>query len=248
MNGNNKRKEKRALAVVRVSSDEQARKGASLESQTKWVEKMGREMNLQVVKVIKEVVSGEVFPKKHFNEILEIVNKENITHLLVYALDRFARNLPYGTFLLQRLCEENSVILVTSTGVFDLNNRNHRWQVWFSLLMAEMEQGSRQERTFRGMVTKLQNGEWPLSPPFGYEKIDNQLRLMPEYKPVIHFIFDIFIQIKNYAETARIVNEKFGREMDFELTSNKIKKIVQEKPSELLTRKLLARHKLWQKE
>lgn len=219
----------RALAVIRVSSNEQARKGMSMESQEEWKKKIEVEMNIEVVEVIKEVISGEVFPVEYFDYILKVADEKKINCIIVYAIDRFARNYSYGSILLQKLHEKRNIKIITSLRTYDLNNREDRFWVGLLLVLAEREQGNRLERTFRGMVTKLKKGMWPLSPPFGYEKIDNQLRLLPEYKPVIHFIFDIFIQIKNYAETARIVNEKFGKEMDFELTSNKIKKIVQDR-------------------
>ena len=220
------KEEKKALCILRVSSDEQARKGASLESQEEWMKKIAQQMGLKVVKTFKVVVSGETFPKKYFDEIVNLVQKEQILYILVYAIDRFARNLPYGAYLLEKLREIGDIKLVTSTGVFDLNNHNHRTQIWLALLMAEMEQGSREERTMRGMITKLKKGEWPLSPPFGYETVDGRLRLIQEYKPVIIFIFDTFIKTKSYTQTARLTNEKYGKNMGFELTLNKVKKII----------------------
>ena len=222
-------KEKRALGVLRVSSDEQARRGASLESQEEWMRRTAIQMNLKIVKIIKDVVSGEVFPKKYFAEIINLVQKEHIQYILVYAIDRFARSLPHGAYLLEKLREIGNVQIVTSTSVFDLNNSNHRAQIWFALLMAEMEQGSREERTIRGMVTKLKRGEWPLPPPFGYEVVDGKLRLIPEYKPIIIFIFKTFLQTKNYSQTARLTNEKYGKQMNFELTAHKVKKIISNK-------------------
>lgn len=222
-------KERKAIAILRVSSDEQARKGASLESQEEWMSTVANQMNLKIVKILKDVVSGETFPRKYFNEIIDTVQKENIQYILVYALDRLARNLPYGAYLLEKLHEIGKVRIITSTGIFELSNRNHRAQVWFALLMGEMEQGSREERTMRGMITKLKHGEWPLTPPFGYEIVDGKLRLKGEYKSVIISIFDTFIKAKSYAQTARIVNEKYGRSMKFKLTANKIKKIIEDK-------------------
>ena len=222
-------KEKKAVGILRVSSDEQARKGASLESQEEWIRKTVQEMNLKIVKIIKDVVSGEIFPKKYFNEIVETVKKEKVQYLLVYSLDRLARNLPYGAFLLQKLYEIGKVKIVTSLGVFDLGNTVQRIQVEQFLVWAEMEQGSRSERTFRGMITRLEHGEWPLSPPFGYEVVDGKLRLVEEYKPIIIFIFETFIMVRSYAQTARMVNKKYGKSVGFELTASKVKKIIQDK-------------------
>ncbi len=229
MLGTKNLQKRKALGILRVSSDEQARKGASLESQEEWMKRIAHEMNLEMVKVIKDVISGEIFPKKYFNEIIDTVKKENIRYILVYAIDRFARSLPYGAYLLEKLREIGDVQIITSTGVFDLNNSNHRTQIWFALLMAEMEQGSREERTMRGMITKLRKGEWPLSPPFGYEVVDGRLRLIQKYRPIIIFVFETFIETASYAQTARLTNEKYGKVIGFGLTASKVKKIIHDK-------------------
>ena len=218
--------EKKAIGIIRVSSDEQARRGTSLESQEEWMKRTAQQMNLKLVKVIKDIISGETFPRKYFDEIIDSIEKENARYILVYSLDRLSRNLPYGAFLLEKLHEIGKMQVITSTGIFDLNNRNDRGQIWFSLLWAETEQGSREERTIRGMITKLKRGEWPLSPPFGYEVVDGKLRLIQEYKPIITFIFETFIKTTSYAQTARLANEKYSKIIGFELSANKIKKII----------------------
>lgn len=221
--------ELRALAIIRVSSDEQARKRMSLESQEEWIGGIEAERDAKVVGVIRKVISGEIFPVKYFNKILKIADEKKINCIAIYAIDRFARNYPYGSMLLQKLHEKRNLRIITSLRTYDLNNREDRFWVGLLLVLAEKEQGDRLERTFRGMVTRLKRGEWPLSPPFGYEKVDYELRLLPGYKEIIRFIFHTFIRVKNYAETARMANDKYGKEKGFELTGTKIKKIVQDK-------------------
>jgi len=222
-------KEKKAIGILRVSSDEQARRGTSLESQEEWMKRTAQQMNLKLVKVIKDIISGEAFSKKYFDEIISSIKKENARYILVYSFDRLSRNLPYGAFLLERLHEIGKVQIITSTGIFDLNNRNDREQIWYSLLWAEKEQGSREERTSRGMVTKLKRGEWPLPPPFGYEIVDGRLRLIQGYESIIIFIFETFIKTRSYTQTARLTNERYGKQMGFELNARRVKKIIHNK-------------------
>lgn len=224
-----KQKTKNAWVIVRVSSDEQKRKTASLESQEKWCNEKVKEMKLDVVKSTKDVISGKAFPKKYFNDIVKIADEKGIDYVVVYAIDRFSRNYVDGGWLLEKIHEKRSIKIVTSNGIFDWSESQGKFLVGLGLLLAEHNQGDRLEKTFRGMITKLKKGEWPLSPPFGYETVDHKLRLIDGYEHVIREVFNTFIRIKNYAETARIINDQYGDSMGFELNGGKVKKIVTDK-------------------
>ena len=222
-------KPKKGIIICRVSSAEQARKGTSLESQETGGRNKAIELNVEVIKIIKEDISGVKFAKDNYEHILNLVEVHNITHVFVHSFDRLSRSLPYGVMLVQSLWDRG-VKIVTSTFTANSDRSNDRLQVWLSLLFAEMEHGAIHERTKRGMVTKLASGIYPLPwLPFGYERIDLKIQLKSEYKPVIKFIFEIFIQVKCYNDTARRVSNEYGRKMDFILKGRDIRKIVQDK-------------------
>lgn len=226
-----KDKSKNTLAIVRVSSNEQARTGTSIESQLEWNKKIEEDMDLNVALRITDVISGKTFPIKHFDTILKTADKIGIDYITVYDIDRYARNYVYGGYLLQKLHEKRSIEIVTHYRIYDLNNQEDKFWVGFLLLLAERNQGDRLEKTVRGIVTRLKKGEWVLRPPFGYEIIDDnrKLQLKHGYGETIQFIFRTFLQVRKYRETARIVNRKYGKKMDFELTGDNVGKIVQNK-------------------
>lgn len=218
-------KVEKVIGIVRVSSDEQGRKGTSLETQEEWIRRVAKEKNFEIIRLIRETTSGEEFPRKYFDEFVELAEKEKLSYILVYSLDRFARNLPYGSFLLQKLAERG-VKIITSVGEYDLNNPNDRQWVWISLVFAESENYYRCERTARGILNKLKSGGLPYKPPFGCEISDGKVRIKPDYKPVIRFIFSSFIQLRCYNKVAELVNEKFGKGVGFKLDGQTVKKIV----------------------
>ncbi len=215
----------KAIAVVRVSTEEQMKRGTSFQTQDEWVAKTVAERDLKLIHVIRESISGEVLPKKYFAQILEIAEKEKPRYILFYSLDRFARNLPYGSLLLEKL-REKGVKILTSTAEYDLSDPNDRLQVSIALLLAETEQYYRCERTARGIFKRLRDGGIPYSPPFGCEVVDGKVRIAPDYRAVIEFIFSAFIQTKCYSKTAEMVNEKYGEKMGFKLDGQKVKRIV----------------------
>ena len=215
----------KVIAVIRVSSDEQRRKGTSLQTQDEWVRRIVAERGFKLIRAIKDTISGEEFPKKYFDQILETAEKEKLSYILFYSVDRFARNLPYGSLLLQKL-REKGVKIITSIAEYDLFDPNDRLQVWIALLLAETEQYYRCERTARGILKRLRDGGIPYSPPFGCEVVDGKVRVIPDYRAVIGFIFSVFIQTKCYSKTAEIVNEKYGKRMGFKLSGQAVKRIV----------------------
>jgi len=205
-----KERPKKGIALCRVSTLEQARTGTSLESQEEWAKRISSEMGVELVEIIKEDVSGEKFPRKNTNHILELAKKREIGYFYVYAFDRLCRLIQGYTYILELW--KNDVQTVTSTLISDMDRLSDRIQVTVAFICGETEQDSRLERITRGMITKLRRGEYPLPHlPFGYERVDGKLRLIPEYKTIIQDIFQTFLETRSYAETARRINEKYGR-------------------------------------
>lgn len=220
---------KRGLIICRVSTEEQANRGASLESQENWATSEADMMEVEVAERISEQISGKTFPSENEARILDIVEKKGITHLFVYSFDRLSRNFPRGVALVDTLWSKD-IVIVTSELTPNPSKKEDRLRVWFDLLFAEMELEGIHERTARGMITKLNRGEYCFSRiPFGCERVDLKLRVKPDYREVIAFVFTVFIRLRNYAGTARIVNEQYGRKMGFELKPRDITAIVRNK-------------------
>jgi DNA invertase Pin-like site-specific DNA recombinase len=217
---------KKGLLIMRVSTLEQAKKGASLQSQEDWGKKMATSMGVQIVEEIKVNISGDVFLKKYYEQISKIVTEKEIDHLFVYDLDRLSRNLPWGSWVLEDLWSKG-VQLVTRTLIPDLSASPDRISTWVPLLVSEIEFGGIHEKTSRGILTKLSRGEYFYENlPFGYERADLKIFLKNEYKPIIQFIFITFLQKKSYTETARIVNNQYKQIIGYELKAQAIKKII----------------------
>ena len=224
-----KSKSRKAILILRVSTAEQARKGTSLESQEIWGKKISSDENIPIIETIRSNMSGFIFPKRYYKKILKIVKDENVTHIFVYSLDRFSRNLPWGSKLVEDLWEKG-VQIVTKTLVPDLDNPNDRAQVWLLMFLAEINYSDIHEKTSRGIITKLSKGEYFYDKiPFGYYRVDLEIFLDPVYKPIIIFLFNTFIQKRSYAESARLVNDKYGKIIGHELKARHIKKIISDK-------------------
>lgn len=219
-------REKRGLIICRVSTAEQA-KGTSLDTQEIWGFNSERELNVKnAANPIKKDISGELFPKEYYDQIMDLVKKEKITHVFVYSFDRLSRSFSYGVWLVQSLWD-NDVQIVTSTFIPDKNKHFDRIKVWFELLIAEVQHGDIEEKTKRGILHKLSQGLWMReNPPWGFELVDGKLVIIQGFVEIIQFIFDTFILTESYPETARRTNEKYGSKYNSPLTRRNIRTIV----------------------
>ena len=220
-----KNKPKQGIIIARVSTAEQT-KGTSLETQVEFGMQKSRKDNVAIVKVIKIDMSGKLFPKQYYDEILDIVKKKKITHVYVYSFDRLSRSFPSGVRLANSLFEQD-VKIITSTLSPDHTKHTNRVQVWMSLLFAEMAHGGIIETTRLGMIHKLEHGIYPRKkPPYGFERIDLKLQLKSGYKQVIEDIFKTYTEAASYAKTSRIINRKYKGQLDVPLTGSKVNQII----------------------
>lgn len=183
-------------------------------------------MKIPLLKIIKVDMSGEIFPEKYFDEIMDFVKKNDITHIFVYSFNRLSRSFPLGVYLVYTLWK-NDVQIVTRGFTPDHTKHAHRIRVWMELLFSEMEHGGISENTRRGIIHKLKKGIYfREKPPWGYEKIGSKLFLIEKYKPIIIDIFDFFISTNSYAKVCRTINKKYEKILDEPLTKSNIYQII----------------------
>jgi len=212
----------KGIGLCRVSTIEQG-KGTSLESQEEWVKKKASEMDVELVAIIKREVSGEEFPNEVIDQILKLTKKEKLSYVFVYQIDRLTRGMYPGIDLIKEI-EKREIKIVTYSRVLDPNDIHESFSLHIDMAVSELEQKTRRERITRGIKTRLKRGEFPFKHlPFGYQRDDkNNLALKIECMPIIKFIFDTFIQIKNYRKTWKRVNKKYLLSIEY----HSIKKIL----------------------
>ena len=231
-------KEKNALFISRVSTEKQDQ-GSSPEAQKAWHDWLEMKEKLNVIKRIHETISGVLFPRKHFDEFINLTQEKGVDVLATHKLDRFSRSLEYGSMLLLKMHETHPLKIFTSNGKYDYSISSDRSQVKMQLYFADHEQGTRFENVERSMEYMLKNGWYPYPPPFGlfkdknnkYKKKkerDHSLFQKPWCFEVLNYLFNTFENEKNFYKSANKTNEKFP-DLNLELTSQKVKKILQNK-------------------
>ena len=84
----------KAVGYIRVSTEDQAKEGISLEHQEAKVKAYASINDLELVKIVRdEGASGKDLQREGMVKLLEMVESEALEAVIVYKLDRLSREL-----------------------------------------------------------------------------------------------------------------------------------------------------------
>lgn len=165
-----------AVAYIRVSTEGQAQEGVSLEAQEAKIRAYCRLNDLDLVAVFVDagVSAKRADNRPELQRALKAAGKGKASALVVYKLDRLARNTVDALEIAERL-DRQGVTLHSITEKLDTGSAVGRF--FFTLLasLAEMERGIISERTAAAHAHKRSKGEPCGHPPFGYDVRDGLL-------------------------------------------------------------------------
>jgi len=171
-----------AVVYCRVSSKEQI-EGTSLESQESACREYARQHDLAVVKVFIERGESAKFADR--TQLLDLIdyckaNKGAVQVLLVWKVDRFARNVG-DHFNVKALLAKYGVRIVSVTEPIDTKPEGKLMET-IPAGFAQFDNDIRALRTVQGMKKKLQEGIFPWKPPLGYKTatIRGEKRTQPD--------------------------------------------------------------------
>lgn len=178
---------KKAVFYGRYSSSNQTEQ--SIEGQLHVCEKYAAENGITIVKqYIDRALSGTTDKRPQFLQMIADSRHGDFEMVLVYKLDRFARNR-YDSALHKKKLRDNGVRVVSATeplsdtpeGII-LEGMLESIDEYFS---AELSR-----KVTRGLHESIQKGYYiSTSTPLGYKIVDRRLELDPETLPIIRRIF-----------------------------------------------------------
>src|SRR5713101_3600200 len=157
------------VIYCRVSSKEQI-EGTSLESQRLACEEYARSNNIGVLQVFVEQGESAKFADR--TQLLELIDfcrqsKGNVQVLLVWKVDRFARNVG-DHFSIKGSLMKYGVRVVSVTEPIDSKPEGKLMETILAGF-AQFDNDIRATRTVQGMRRKIQEGIFPWKPPLGYK-------------------------------------------------------------------------------
>ena len=163
---------KSAVIYTRVSSKEQADKNLSLKTQRKTIEDYAERNGFAIAACFGGTYeSAKTDGRKEFQRMLEFIrkNKDTVTHILVYTLDRFSRTGGGAIKLAEELREKYGITVFAVTQPADTSNPSGVLQQSIHFIFSQYDNQLRKQRVVAGMKEKYERGIWVTKVPMGYD-------------------------------------------------------------------------------
>lgn len=167
---NTKQSQRNAVIYTRVSTKEQADTNQSLETQKKYCLQYALKNDLNVLGFFGGTYeSAKTDERNEFNQMIRFVKnqKEGVSAILVYSLDRFSRTGDNAIFISSELKREGISIL-SVTQPIDVSTHSGVLQQNIQFIFSKYDNDLRREKCIAGMKEKLLRGEWTGVAPLGY--------------------------------------------------------------------------------
>lgn len=210
----------------RVSTEEQALRGFSIDTQKANLEEYAKTNNMKIVDhYTDEGVSGAKPPLKRpaLKRLIEDVESGKIDMIIFTKLDRWFRSVK-EYFKVQEILEKHGVEWKAIHENYDTTTANGQMAITMFLAIAQNERDRTAERIKTVLDHKRKNKEACFSPnsiPLGYIKEPDENGIMrlvkdPETKDAVQEFWNILLESNNLHKAIRYMYQEHGIERDWQ--------------------------------
>lgn len=199
-----------ARLYVRVSHEEQAKFGLSIDTQIESLVNYCKQNNIKVLKIYKDegISASSVKKRKAFVEMIEECQKGEI--ILFTKLDRFSRNLLDANLIVQELDKKGVSIKAINEDDIDTSNADGKFIFNLKLSLAQREIEKTSERIKDVFAYKIKQGEVIYGKKiFGYDKVGKRLVINQREANMLRDMFEYYHTHKSYTMTVKYWNKKY---------------------------------------
>ncbi|AIQ34706.1 resolvase [Paenibacillus sp. FSL R5-0345] len=185
----------RFVAVYcRVSTDEQAREGVSLDEQQERLTAYCRAMGWtdQVQLFIDDGYSAKNLDRPELKRLLNAVKSGSVSRIMVTKLDRMSRRL-LDLLNIIDMFQNFEVSFVSISESFDTNTPSGRLTLQVLGAVAEFERERIRERVFENMFHAATTGKWLTQSPYGYDLVDKSLVINEKEAEIVRRVYDLYL-------------------------------------------------------
>jgi len=204
----------RVAIYTRVSTEDQAREGTSLEVQKEFLVNYAKREGWEVVEIyVDDGYSGYSIERPALKKMLSDVKKKKFDMILVHKIDRFSRNLRELLNLVDEF-ESLDISFKSATEVYDTSNSAGKMMFQQLGSFAEFERNRIKERVFPGMIKGVERGNWQGArySPYGYSynKLDpeKRLRVVKEEADIVKMIYMMYLSGQSTQQIAGYLYKK----------------------------------------
>jgi site-specific DNA recombinase len=216
----------RIALYLRVSTEDQAKEGYSLEVQREYLESFANREGYEIYKIYcDDGISAYSTRREALQELLKDAKDKKFNLVLVYKIDRFSRRLKDLLNLVEEL-ESYGVGFKSATEPFDTTTSAGKLMFQQLGSFAEFERNRIAERVFPGMVKGVLNGNWQGAryAPYGYiyNKEKKLLEINEQEAKVVKIIFEMCLAGKSIRFITEYLTKKKYRNRKGNIFSTKL--------------------------
>ncbi|OIJ22028.1 recombinase family protein [Anaerobacillus alkalidiazotrophicus] len=189
--------------------------GETLAKHKKALLKTAKQLNLNIIKIREEIVSGEsLMHRPEMLELLKEIENKQYDGVLVMDMDRLGRGNMQEQGLILETFQKAKTKIITPRKTYDLSDEWDEEYSEFEAFMARKELKIINRRLQGGRIRSIEEGNYIATlPPYGYviKDLDNgrTLEPHPDQAPVIKMIFDWYTNSDHSRRlaTGHIANE-----------------------------------------
>jgi site-specific DNA recombinase len=197
---------------TRVSTEDQAREGTSLEVQKEFLVSYAQREGNEIAEIyVDDGYSGYSMERPALRKLLADAKKKKFEMVIVHKIDRFSRNLRDLLNLVEEL-ELLDISLKSATEAYDTSNSAGKMMFQQLGSFAEFERNRIKERVFPGMIKGVQRGNWQGArySPYGYyyNKGKKLLEVVKEEADIVKLAYTMYLAGQSTQQVAGYLYRK----------------------------------------
>jgi site-specific DNA recombinase len=207
----NNRKGLRVFVYVRVSTQEQAKEGYSIDEQIERLRDYCKALGWIIVKVYTDAgYSGGNTDRPALQDMIRDIEEKKGDAVVVYKLDRLSRSQKDTLELIEDYFLANNVDFVSMNENFDTGTSFGRAMIGILAVFAQLEREQIKERMAMGREGRAKEGKYHggSTYPIGYDYINSEL-VINEYEAMqVRELFDLYISGMPFRQIESLFHEK----------------------------------------
>ncbi|MBQ7516378.1 MAG: recombinase family protein [Schwartzia sp.] len=207
----------RTALYIRVSTQEQAIEGYSIEAQEDRLTAYCKAKGWVITGVFMDPgFSGSNMERPALQRLFGCIQGGSIDCVLVYKLDRLSRSQKDTLHIIEDIFLKNGVAFVSMLENFDTASPFGRAMIGILSVFAQLEREQIKERTAMGRVERAKSGLWHGGgwKPFGYDYTDGRLVVNPVEAVVVREVYDEFLSGTAIHHIVTALSKKYGRPLN----------------------------------
>lgn len=217
----------RVAIYARVSTEEQAEDGFSIEGQIKSLTDYCIRNNWEVLGVYKdEGLSGKSLARPNLQRMLKECTNGSVDMVMVWKVSRLSRKqLDFLNVI--ELLNQNDVAFFSLMENIDASTPTGKAMLQMMGTFAELERNQIVENVKMGMNQRAREGLWNGGAILGYASVDGRLAIVEEEALVVRRIFEHYAEGKGYKAIVNILNHQgFKTKKNKSFSMDSVKRIV----------------------